>query len=266
MNNMLVFSALVPTSPLFLPSIHKEAAAKIQKTSDALNELADELYAAHPDTIVLISEHPTFYDDVFSINVADPYTFDVSAFGDLGFEMKRHPNMRLIDQLQRSLRKQEIPCTLTTDQALHFAAAVPLFRLTSNLPNTTLVPICYSGMGSKEHFQFGQAMKDVIMDSEKRIAVIAAGDMSHALSSDAPAGFAKEGEQYDAAVQQLLSQKNTSGLISLNQAIVKEAHERSYRPLLMLMGLLDRIAYRPEILAYEAPVGVGYLTVAFHLS
>lgn len=263
---MLVFSALVPTSPLLLPSIHKEAAAKVKKTSDALDMLADELYATHPDTILLISEHPTLYDDAFSINVADPYTFDLSAFGDLGFEMMRHPNMRLIDQLQRTLRKQELPCTLTTDAALHYAAAVPLFRLTSNLKQVTLVPICYSGLGPKNHFQFGQAIKDVIMDSDKRIAVIAAGDMSQALSSDAPAGFTKEGEQYDAAVQQLIAQKNTSGLISLNQTIVQEAHERSYRPLLMLMGLLDRIAYRPEILAYEAPVGVGYLTVAFHLS
>ena len=86
---MLVFSALVPTSTLRLPSIHKEAAAKVKKTSDALDMLADELYATHPDTILLISEHPTLYDDAFSINVADPYTFDLSAFGDLGFEISR---------------------------------------------------------------------------------------------------------------------------------------------------------------------------------
>jgi AmmeMemoRadiSam system protein B len=263
---MLVFSALVPNSPLLLPSINKEASAKIQKTSDAFDALADELYASHPETIVLIGEHPTIYKNSFSINVADPYEFDLSAFGNLGFEMKLQPNMRLIDKLQRSLRSKELPCTLTTDQSLNYASAVPLQRLAHNLPKLQLVPICYSKLPAKEHFQFGQAIKDEIMNSDKRIAVIATGDMSHALSSDAPAGFTQEGEQFDKTVQELLTQKNTSGLISLDADLVELAHERSYRPLLVLMGLLDRISYTPDVLSYEAPMGVGYLTVEFKLT
>lgn len=262
---MLVFSAFVPNSPLLLPSIHKESASKIQKTSDALDALADELYATHPETIVLISEHPTIYKKCFSINVADPFTFDLSDFGDLGFKMTFHPNIRLIDKLQRSLRTMGLSCTLTSDEALHYASAVPLARLAQKL-NVQLVPICYNEKSPKEHFQFGQAIKDEIINSKKRIAVIAAGDMSHALSSSAPAGFTKEGEQFDAAVQELLSQKNTSGLISMDEHVVQQAHERSYRPLLILMGLLDRISYKPDILSYEAPLGVGYLTVEFKLS
>ncbi len=262
---MLVFSALVPNSPLLLPSINKEAASKIEKTAQALDTLADELYASHPETIVLISEHPTIYKECFSVNVADPYTFDLSDFGNLGFEMKFRPNIQLIDKLQRSLRASGLSCTLTSDESLHYAAAVPLACLAQNL-DVQLVPICYNEKGSKEHFQFGQAIKDEIMNSKKRIAVIAAGDMSHALSSNAPAGFTKEGEQFDAAVQELLSQKNTSGLISLDKQIVQNAHERSYKPLLILMGLLDRISYKPDILNYEAPLGVGYLTVEFKLS
>jgi len=260
---MLVFSALVPNSPLLLPSISKEGSATTAKTGEAL---ADELYATHPEVIVLISEHPTIYKNSFSINVADPYTFNLNEFGNLGFEMKLHPNIELIDRLQRSLRGSDFSFTLTTDESLNYAAAVPLQRLTKNLPNVQLVPICFSELEAKDHFQFGQAIKDSIMNSSKRIAVIAAGDMSHALSSDAPAGLTKEGEQFDATVQELLSQKNTSGLISLSPELVAKAHERSYRPLLILMGMLDRISYTPDILSYESPVGVGYLTAEFRLT
>ena len=263
---MLVFSALVPNSPLLLESINKEGAASVEKTNEALATLADELYAAHPEVIVLISEHPTIYDDSFSINLADPYQFDLSDFGDLGFSMKLHPNVMLIDKLQRSLRSKDVQCTLTTDQALNYATAVPLQKLASKLEGVQLVPICYSQTSAKDQFTFGQAIKDEIMNSEKRIAIIAAGDMSHALSADAPAGLTEEGAQYDAMIQDLLSQKNTSGLISLDQDMVQQAHQRSYRPLLILMGLLDRISYSPAILCYEAPVGVGYLTVEFRLT
>lgn len=262
---MLVFSAFTPNSPLLLESIGKEQSKKLTRTREAMQELADELYAVQPDTIVLISEHPTSHEDAFSINLSDPFSFDLSEFGDLGFEMTFRPRIMLIDRLQRSLRRDGQPVTLTSDEKLHFASAVPLALLTQQLPDVKLVPITYSDLGPKEHFQFGQALKDRLMTSKHRIALIASGDMSHALTSDSPAGFNKAGKQFDAKIQELIATKNSAGLLSLDQDLIQNAHERCYKPLLLLFGILERVSVNPAILSYEAPFGVGHMVTNFTL-
>ncbi len=256
---MLVFAAITPHSPLLLESISKDQAKHLESTMFAMKELADDLYATHPDTILLISQHPTMYDASFSINLSDPYEFDLRTFGEFGFEKKIRPEIMLIDRLQRYLRKKNIPITLTTDEALDYSAAVPLHFLTEELPKIKLVPITYSKLEPKTHFQFGQALKDVIFESNQRIAIIASGDLSHALTSEAPAGFFKEGEEFDKKIQEIIIQKNTVGLVNLDEELVEKAHQTIYNPLLILFGLLEKISTSPQIISYEAPFGVGYL-------
>ncbi len=262
---MLVFAAISPSTPLLLPSIHKEKGVKLQKTMDAMKELEEDLYASCPDSILLISEHPTSYKDVFSINVSDPYKFDVSAFGDLGFDVGLHPDIETIDRLQRDLRAQNIPITLTTDEALDHTSASAIALLTQHLPNVLLIPITFSSLDAKTHFQFGQALKDIILNSSKRIAVIVSGDMSHALENSSPAGYSKCGHEFDNKIIELISQKSTAGLITLDQTLLQEAKQTIYEQLLILFGLLEQISVKPKILSYESPFGVGYIVVNFEL-
>ena len=260
---MLVFSALTPHSPLLLPEISKDKAHKLEQTNEAMKELADELYASKPETIVLISMHPTMYKESFSIALRDPYQFDLSEFGELGFDKKFRPDIPLINSIQDSLREKGQPVSLTTDETLNYATAAPLEVLTKELKDVKLVALTYCELDGKAHFQFGSALKDAIIGSDKRIAVIATGDMSHALTNDSPAKFHPDGAKYDDKIQELIAHKNTAGLISLDGEMVENAIQNSVRPLTILFGLLERVSVRPEILSYEAPFGVGYLVANF---
>lgn len=262
---MIVFSAITPHSPLLLESINKDKLQHVEQTRQAMKELADELYASHPDVIVLISEHPTSFSTTFSINLSDPFKFDLREFGDLGFENSYRPAIMLIDRLQRDLRKQKQNIILTTDEALHYASAVPLTLLTQQLPEVRVIPVTYCDLSPKEHFQFGQAMKDVLMHSNERIAIIASGDMSHALTSDSPAGFEKVGPKFDEIIQEFITTKNTAGILNMNPETVENAHQAIYKPMLVLFGVIDRIATKTQILSYEAPFGVGYLVANFQI-
>lgn len=256
---MIVFCGITPHSPLLLDSVNKDKLQFVEKTREALKELSEELYASHPDVILLISEHPTSFSEAFSINVSDPYTFNLEDFGDLGFERTFRPDLALIDRLQRSLRKGETPVTLTTDTALHYASAVPLHFLAEKLPDTKLVPVTYSDASPKKHYQFGQAMKDIVSLSDKRIAIIVSADMSHALSEESPAGYHTAGAAFDESIMDLITTKNTAGILSLNDELIQESHQTIYLPLLVLLGLMEKIPTNTQILSYEAPFGVGYL-------
>lgn len=264
---MIVFAAHVPHSPLLMKSISGDRIGAVRRTLDALEELADELYARHVQTIVLLSDHPTMYDEALSMNVADPYHCDLHDVGDLGYKATYHPDFALVDRLQRELRKAEQPFTLTTDDRLHFAAAVPLEFLTRHQREVRLVPIAPAGrLSPKEHFAFGQALKHTLTASSARIAVISAGDLAHTLTEFAPGGYHEEGATFDELVQTLIREKNTVGLLQIDEALRHAAQEAAYLKLVTLFGTLDGMAVQPEILSYEAPFGVGYLVTHFPIA
>ncbi len=262
---MITFAAHVPHSPLLIPSISGDRIGAVKKTVDALSELAEELAATKPDAIVLISDHPTMFDNAFSISVADPYTCSMQDVGDLGYKKTYHPDFSVIDRLQRDLRAANEPITLSTDPSLHFAATVPLHFLTTHLPAVRIVPIAPSMLSPKAHFTFGQALKHTLVASEKRIAVISAGDTSQTLTDFAPGGYHEAGEKYDEALRTLLEHNNAVGLLQLDEDLVAAAQESSYKKLLMLLGALDGMHTTATVMSDEAPFGVGYLVVHFSL-
>jgi aromatic ring-opening dioxygenase LigB subunit len=262
---MLVFAGLVPSSPLLLPSINEAKMSEVTETREALEELAEELYATHPDTILLFSESKTMYPDAFSINVADPYLARLEEFGDLGYQKNYHPDFGFIDRLQRHLRKTDLPVSLSTDNHLSATSVVPLDFLTAHLPAIRLVPVAPSDLDAKAHFNIGLAFKHLILESDRRIAVIATGDMSQALSKSAPAGLHKDGKVFDDTVLTMLKEHNASGILQIPESLIKNAHDTSHRQLCMLLGVLDGMYTTPSILSYDAPFGVGYCVANFVL-
>ncbi|MBU0531768.1 MAG: AmmeMemoRadiSam system protein B [Candidatus Uhrbacteria bacterium] len=262
---MLVFAAFTPHTPLLIPEIGKDNLKKIAKTTAAMQELADDLYAAKPDTVVFISGHGTRYPDAFSITLSDSYRVDLSEFGELTHKEVFHPDMMLIDRLQRAFRHEHLPFSLHPEETLDHGTSVPLLLLSKQLPGVRVVPVIYSELDAKTHFKFGQELRELIEDSDHRVAVIASGDLSHCLTSDAPAGFNPEGAKFDAKIQELVTAGNAAGLIKLDAELIKNAAECGYRPLLILFGVLDKINMKPVIHSYEAPFGVGYLTASFEL-
>ena len=53
----IVFAAITPHAPVLIPEIGKENLKKLTKTEAALKKLEQELYAAKPESLVVISPH-----------------------------------------------------------------------------------------------------------------------------------------------------------------------------------------------------------------
>ncbi len=252
---MLVFAGFVPNSPLLMPGINTSRLSEAEETVHALHELGDDLYAAHPDTIILLSHGTAVYEEAFSVNVADPYTTDLSAVGDLDYRKEYHPDFGFIDALQRFARKNSIPMSLSTDEKLTFPSAVPLHYLTAHLKNVRVVPVAPCSLDGKAHFSFGNTLQHIIMQSDKRVAIIASGDMGHAENAG----------DFDEKLLTFFKERNSSGLLQVDPDLITQAQDTSYRQICMLFGALDGIHVTPEILNYAKPFGVGYAVVNFVL-
>jgi aromatic ring-opening dioxygenase LigB subunit len=262
---MIVFASIVPCSPLLLPSVNPEHIHEIEKTRAALSECAEELFATHPDTIVLFCDHPNAPKDAFAVNVADPYHAKLETFGDLGYHKMYRPDFMLADAIQRGMRKSGEPVVMMTESELPFSATVPLEFLTQHCPNVHILPIAPCQKTAKEHFDFSASLREYLVSSTKRIAIVAAGDGSHTRSEKAPGGLRPEGAQCDDMLGTCVAQKNTVGLLQIDSALLNTAQDASYRQIVMLFGALESMPVTCHVLAQEAPFGVGQLTAELRL-
>jgi len=154
---------------------------------------------------------------------------------------------------------------LSSADKLDHGASVPLFYLTKHLKDIEIIPLSYCLLDYDKHFQFGQLLKKELVKSDKRVAIIASGDMSHVLTKDAPAGYSPKGAEFDAKLVSLLKRKDMRGILQLDHKLIEEAAECGLRSFLILLGIIEEYKYEVEVLSYEGPFGVGYLVANFKL-
>lgn len=139
---------------------------------------------------------------------------------------------------------------------------VPLYFLGAKLKNKNLEIKTYlTGFESpRQHFEKG---KEIVkgLPRATRGAWIASGDMSHRLKVDGPYGLHPSGPKFDKKFIELLKKKDIRGILNLDPDFVEEAGECGLRSFCMLLGALEeaKAKWKPEILSYEGPFGVGYL-------
>lgn len=259
----LVFAAIAPHPPILIPTIGKEHLKKIQATEEAMKKMEQDLYVAKPDTLIIISPHGHLLADAFSININPSYQVDLREFGDLITKNEYQSEMNLALKIKESAKLKHLPLVLQTEPVLDHGSAVPLFYLTQHLPNIKIIPIGYSLLDAKTHLDFGYLIKEEIMNSNQRVAIIASGDLSHALTDDAPAGFSPEGKKFDEMLIEALKSHNTTALVNLDPKFCEAAAECGLRSFLILLGSLQRVNYELKLLSYEGPFGVGYLVAEF---
>jgi MEMO1 family protein len=261
----LVFAALVPHPPLLIPSIGREHARLLEKTSAAFAQLTMSLSAAAPDTILVISPHLPMMPDTFTINHAPRYQTHFLEFGDFSKPRQFSSDPLLIERIRHEARGAKQKIITVSDAHLDYGSGVPLTLLPPQGSHPSVVIVSPTLGAAKAQFEFGQIIKEAAMKTNRRIAVISSADFSHRLTSDTPYGFSKFGKEFDEAMMTNLSSGSASPILRMNAQVVEEAHSCGYGAACLLMGILDRMDCKPDILSYESPFGVGYCTMEFHL-
>lgn len=259
----IVFAAIVPHSPVLLPSIGKEHLKKLRKTVTALRRLEQELYATLPDTILVISPHGTVETDRFTLDFNERYACDLKEFGVMDSGLSFRSDMRLSSALKEQMEDRGMPLMLRSSSGLDYGAAVPLSYLTAHLPNVSILPVSPALLPAKSLFEFGQAIQKVLLRSDRRVAVVASADLSHSLTRSAPAGYSPFGKKFDEKILDIIREKKTSALLSFEAELAEKAAQCGLPVLTILAGILDKIDAAPEVLSYESPFGIGCAAIHY---
>jgi len=262
---MLCFSCITPHPIMAIPTIDKMLSHKIEDTIQSLHTLAEDLYISKPDIILLISTSEILDEEEFLINVSPTFNTDLKEFGDLVTKKEYQGDLSLPNKIYEACLLHNLKARLFIKQNLIYNFSIPLIYLANHLTDVKILPITVSTQNHKSHVKLGEIIKEIIFTTNKRVAVIVSGDLSHTLNSDSPAGYNKFGEIFDNKIQEFLSQKILSGMLQLDENNITEAKETIFKQLLVLMGIMLNVQYDYKLYCYEAPFGVGHLTANLRL-
>lgn len=262
---MIVFSAIVPHAPFLLPSVGKTATERLSATKNALELVEERLVLSKPDTLVIISPHAPRYPDAWSANMAPRFTAHMQEFGDHETAVPARVNYLLLDRIHRAMREEAIPFTLRSSESLDYGYTVPLACLAATLPNPSLIPLAPNEGSLEAQIAFGTSLYRILQREDARIAVIASADLSHLKTPD---GTQEQPDAiiYDTQIREAVKRKQPDLLLKAAAALPNDSHPCGERPIAILLGLLSELNTTSEELCYEAPFGVGYLTVAFRIA
>jgi len=142
---------------------------------------------------------------------------------------------------------------------LDHGTAVPLYFLLRNGWRGSLVALGYSFLTNEDHLRFGSCIRRAVETTNRAVAFVASGDLSHRLKPEAPAGYQPQAHLFDEEVVASLRDGQPERIVNINPDLRKLAGECGYRSLLVAVGATRGLDADCDVLCYEAPFGVGYM-------
>lgn len=260
----LLYSAIVPHSPLLIPTVGKDNLERLRLTLDSYKHIEEDLYSCSLDTIVIISPHGPIQPNAFTMNLNPEFVGNFEEFGDFSTKINLDGDIGLAYRIRERMETRA-PLQLISNKDLDYGCSVPLFLLTKMIPKVKIIPIYYSGLDLNAHFQFGELLKREFMVNQNRIALIASGDLSHKLSKESPAGYSTKGKKFDKKIISHLTNNKTQEILTIDHHLTYEAGECALRSIAILLGVVEGIKHKSQLLSYESPFGIGYMTMKFEL-
>ncbi|UTC91892.1 AmmeMemoRadiSam system protein A [Treponema denticola] len=253
---------ITPHPPIIIPEIGRGEEKKIASTSKALKTISKEVNQIEPETIIIITPHAKMHRGAVTINTAPLIEGTMAQFGcpDLHFSVKN--DERIVKEIIKKCKKTGFPYA-AVDMNLDHGSFVPLYFISSEFSNFSLVHINYGIMLSAMLEEFGSILSDIIEEKKCKSVFIASGDLSHRLLSTGPYGFAPEGPKFDKEFVRIIEKGSLSEFADIPPLLTERAGECGLNSFLILSGLLSCYKHSQELLSYEGPFGVGYGVARF---
>ena len=257
-----IWSALMPHPPVLLHEIGRGREIEAIKTLNAIERMTAAM--EKPDFLFVLSPHQPYSIGALFVNTARSFH---GSFAMFGVPQVRLDMVSADDSLFAYIEKSGTPVhrqafeDLTRDQG----SMVPLYflkRAWGELPPVIISsPI---GLTPQEAFAMGQSLTQ--FKSDKKLALLASGDLSHRLTPDAPAGYEPEyAPLFEAAVEEALKISSPAPILRLDEVTLECAGECGLRSVMTMLGLVGKNS-KIEIFSHEWPFGVGYCNALWRLS
>lgn len=264
----LVGAFIVPHPPIIIPEVGKGEEKKVSTTVDSYLEIGRRIAALKPETIIITSPHSIMYSDYFHISPGKTAKGDMGRFGARSVAIKAEYDEAFVWELEQRAEKAGIEAgTLgEKDASLDHGTLVPLYFINKYAKDYKLVRIGLSGLSNTEHYDLGRCITETAEKLNRRIVLVASGDLSHKLKEDGPYGFAEEGVRFDQEVTQAMKEGDFLKFMEFQPDFCEAAAECGLKSFIIMAGALSGKAVSSEFFSYEGIFGVGYALCEFKIT
>jgi MEMO1 family protein len=253
-------AVLMCHAPIVIPAIGRERTQDCAATTAAMREAAQAAIRSGAETLLLLSPHTPRHRRSYGYVTGEFLRGDFRSFGFHGLERTFRADAAAAAAVFRQAGKAGLPMDPTPIQALDHGALVPLYFLEEAGFKGRVAVFAFpweSTLG--ESRSFGRVLTAAMRDLDRTWALIASGDMSHALQPGAPAGFHPDAQVFDEAVVACVREGRLGDLQRIDPTLRNLAAEDVVESLEAALGVLGADQGGLRVLSYEAPFGVGYL-------
>jgi AmmeMemoRadiSam system protein A len=257
----IVFACISPHPPIIVHEVGHGRERATQKTTDALEEAARRLAERQPETAIVISPHGPLRPEAFGILTAPRCSASFAEWGAPQVVFAFENDLDAVALIRAEAGQASLPLEpiVRWREGLDWGCTVPLYYLRPGLGDARLVPMCISLLPPQQHFALGQALGRAIRRLDKRVAIIASADLSHSLTEGAPNGYDPMGPIFDEKLREAIAAWDVPTVLDMDERLRRRAAEDAVPSVSFLMGALDGLTVKPQVLSYEGPFGVGYL-------
>lgn len=253
-------SFIVPHPPLAIPEIGKGKENTISKTIASFEAVGKAISELKPETILFISPHAESYSDYFQIADGEVAMGSFADYKAPNVNFRLFYDRPLVEAICAASKEVSFPAGIQNGQELYLdhGTMVPLYYINKFYREFKAVRVGLSGLSLSDHYRFGQLIAEAVEKVDRKVVVLASGDLSHTLKKEGPYGYREAGALYDKQILKILSNANFGELLSFNRETLSEAEECGHRAFSVMAGVLDRLSLKPKLLSYEETTGVGY--------
>lgn len=255
-------AVMVPHPPIILPEIGRGEEKKIRATTDAYQKAMAFAASLKPETVIITSPHSVMYSDYFHISPGLDAEGDFRRFRARNVRIRAEYDYELVHTLCGICDRDAFPAGTMgeRDPGLDHGTMIPLYFLNQHMDPDSyrVVRIGLSGLPLTDHYLLGQKICEAVDKTDRRVVLIASGDLSHKLKKDGPYGLDENGPVYDERIMDVMGRAQFDELLDFDETFCERAAECGHRSFVIMAGALDGKAVRAHRLSHEGTFGVGY--------
>ena len=251
-------AAFLPHTPLLLPTTDPTHAKRVRSLRKSVEEVVAWVYAAQPDIVICFNPHAPSIGNRFTFNLAEEYNASFDEFGDLTTKVKLHGAPTFAYKLKEHLEAL-LPVASVIEPRVNYGLGIPALFFQKPLPQLPWVEISSRRSTLADHIAFGTRLQTQLINSRKRIIMLATGEVTARLSDAAPQGKSPEASHFrkewmdalqEGALKKFLQRAPTTQ--------VEEVSSCGSLSVAQLLGTTVSIRTHAQVLYDDSPYGVGY--------
>lgn len=254
----IVGAAFLPHTPLLLPTTDPAHAKRIRPLREAVEEVAAWAYAAQPDVILCFNPHAASIGNQFTFNLAERYSATFDEFGDLTTKVPLLGAPTFAYNLKEHLESL-LPVASVIEPRVNYGLGIPALFFQQAQPLLPWVEISSQRTTLEDHISLGARLQAMLLNSRKRVLILATGEVTARLSDAAPQGKSSEAPHFwKHWVESLKRNTLQQFLEQVPSAQTEEVASCGSWSTAQLLGTLVSMQTHVRLLYSESPYGVGY--------